>query len=350
MNLNEFNEIYKTMLKRNPNDGDIKAHIHKNKDMFILEVKTCREYLKLCNNLVSIILPTKNRLSTFRRAIESCLNQTYRDIEVIVCDDSDNDTTYEYYKQSLQFPNVTYIKNKTTLGFCKNINQGLRAAKGAYVTMLFDDDYYYNTYIDKTMAIFKTNDVGFVTTAAHNFYKGKLHTNNFKIGDKLYAGKLHKYDYYNGVLNLYRNNFVLWSVSPCNYVFRNNKILLRESLYENFDARQLMCGAGYDLLFILDNLKYYDYFFVNTTHLVYFDSTQGSFTVDNTDYVIGKLHVAVKYWVEHELTEQNILLKLDLMVRQNINDVNVLGKMVEGKINVNNHYIEKIKKFGNLNI
>ena len=86
MNRDEFNEIYFSMLKRKPNDGDIKAHIHKKKDLFINEVKNCREYTNLIQNqteLVSIIIPTRNRNHTFIRAIESCINQTYKNIEII---------------------------------------------------------------------------------------------------------------------------------------------------------------------------------------------------------------------------------------------------------------------------
>ena len=44
MNITEFNEIYMSLLKRRPTDGDIKAHIHKNRDKFILEVLNCNEF------------------------------------------------------------------------------------------------------------------------------------------------------------------------------------------------------------------------------------------------------------------------------------------------------------------
>ena len=354
MNRDEFNEIYFSMLKRKPNDGDIKAHIHKNKDLFINEVKNCKEYNNLQNQteLVSIIIPTRNRNHTFIRAIESCINQTYKNIEIIICDDSDENyvLTQNYYNTTYKlYTNVTYIKNKHNLGFCKNINQGLVRANGQYVALLFDDDYFYNTYIEKTVNILKQNtSVGFVTTAAHNYYNGKTCTNTFNVGTQSYSGKLHKYYYYNGIINLYRDpSYIVWSVSPCNYVFRNNKILLRDQLYLNFDEKQLKCGAGFDLLFILDNLKLYDHFYVNTEHLVCFDSTQGSFTVSNTNYVIDRMDITIKYWLEYELVEPNILLKLKLLfdnnniTKTNSFDLNVINKVPHE--NTNKSFIKNIK-------
>jgi glycosyltransferase involved in cell wall biosynthesis len=319
MNINEINFIYLRYLKRRPTQADIKAHIHKNKNDFEMEVKTCSEYNNLiCNqaNSITIVIPTRNRNHTFIRAINSCLNQTYRNIEIIICDDSDPDytLTQEYYNSThIDNPNVTYIKNPKNLGFCKNINQGLSKAKGTFVALLFDDDFFYETYIMETINIFKQNSlIGFVTTAAHNFINDKYAENTFYINGKRFSGLLHKNYYYNGIVNLYRSpSYIVWSVSPCNYVFRNNNILLREKLYDGFDEKQLKCGAGYDLLFILDNIKLYNYFYVNPEHLVCFDSTNGSFSIDNMTYVLDRMDITIKYWLENELIEPNILFKIE---------------------------------------
>jgi glycosyltransferase involved in cell wall biosynthesis len=356
MDYDEFEQIYITLLKRKPNPGDVKAHIHKNKEDFVREVKACKEYNNLLVNqslLVSIIIPTRNRNHTFIRAIDSCLNQTYKNIQIIICDDSDPSYTVTqdcYNNKYVPYKNIIYIKNKQNLGFCKNINQGLKLASGIFVSLLFDDDYYYETYIEKTINIFKQNpNIGFVTSAAHNLYDSKIHTNTFHVGQQQYTGNLHKYYYYNGIINLYRKpSYIVWSVSPCNYVFKNNNVLLREQLYKGFDERQLKCGAGYDLLFILDNLKLHDYFYVNTEHLVCFDSTQGSFTVDNTKYVIDRMDITIKYWLEHELIDNNIILKILLLndynnnVKNNTFNLQIINKVPSN--NTNAFYINNIKK------
>ena len=360
MNTQEFEEIYTTFLKRKPNQGDINAHIHKNKDAFIREVKGCKEYNNLLTNqslLVSIVIPTRNRNHTLIRAIDSCLNQTYKNIQLIICDDSDPTyilTQETYNNKYASYKNITYVRNSMNLGFCKNINQGLKIATGSYIALLFDDDYYYDTYIEKTINIFKNNNtIGFVTTSAHNLYNNKLHTNTFHIGNQKYEKVMHKYYYFNGLINLYRKpSYILWSVSPCNYVFKNKGVLLREELYDGFDERQLKCGAGYDLLFILDNLKFWDYFYVNTEHLVCFDSTQGSFTIDNTKYVIDRMDMTIKYWLEYELTESNVILKLQMLndynniVKNNTFNLQMINKVPVD--NSNKFYLENIKKNNSL--
>lgn len=357
MNISEITTIYNQMLKRAPTQGDINAHIHKSKEHFITEVRTCPEYLRLQNGLVSIVLPTRNRVSTFKRAIGSCLKQTYKNIEIIICDDSDPGyiDSLNYYNSALkQYSNITYIKNKTNLGFCKNINQGLKIANGSFITMLFDDDYYYDKYIESAVTLFNNNnDIGFVTTAAHNFHNGKLNLNTFKMGVQNYVGKLHKYHYFNGLINVFRNpSFILWSVSPCNYVFRNNGILLRENVVPGFDNLQLKSGTGYDLLYILDNLKLYDYFYVNQEHLVHFDSTQGSFTINNLSYVIDKMNVTIKYWVLNECNEPNVYLKLQELYKGTKSgvwpDIGVLNVSLISKPNTNKKFTDYLKMRGNI--
>lgn len=354
MDTNTITQIYLTYLKRKPSQGDINAHIHKNKNDFIIEISTCPEYNNIISNqanIVSIVIPTRNRNHTLIRAVDSCINQTYKNLQIIICDDSDPNytTTQDYYNKNYKiYPNITYIKNATNLGFCKNINQGLKIANGTYVALLFDDDYYYNTYIEKSVNIFKqNNNIGFVTTAAHNLFDGKLNTNTFHIDTQKYYGNMHKYYYYNGILNLYRENskYIVWSVSPCNYIFRNNNILLRETLYPNFDQQQLKCGAGYDLLYILDNLKLYNYFYVNTEHLVCFDSTQGSFTIDNTQYVLNRMDITIKYWLEYEFTDDNILLKIQLLHEYNaIERSNAYCQQVINVDIPNRLFLDNIKK------
>jgi glycosyltransferase involved in cell wall biosynthesis len=95
------------------------------------------------NPLVSIILPTYNRELYIKRAIDSVLNQTYRNIELIVIDDSSSDNTFQIISEiARKDSRVIILKNKENLGLVKNLNKGIELAKGKYVARLDDDDFW----------------------------------------------------------------------------------------------------------------------------------------------------------------------------------------------------------------
>lgn len=89
--------------------------------------------------LVSAIIITHNRLVLLRRAIDSVLSQTYKNIECIVVDDNSDDGTQEYCSYN---PNIRYIRidKADSRGGNYARNVGIRAAKGKYVAFLDDDD------------------------------------------------------------------------------------------------------------------------------------------------------------------------------------------------------------------
>ncbi len=92
-------------------------------------------------NLVSIVLPTHNRRMLLAEAIGSCLQQTYPLIEVVVVDDGSSDGTEEYVR-GLQDERIVYFKLSPGQGMVAAFNAGLSRARGAYLTLLSDDDLY----------------------------------------------------------------------------------------------------------------------------------------------------------------------------------------------------------------
>jgi glycosyltransferase involved in cell wall biosynthesis len=86
---------------------------------------------------VSIIIPTYNRSKLLRVALESALEQTYPNIEVIVVDDGSTDDTATVMAQYAG--RVTYLK-QANQDVAAARNTGIRAASGEYLTFLDDDD------------------------------------------------------------------------------------------------------------------------------------------------------------------------------------------------------------------
>ncbi|VAV83415.1 hypothetical protein MNBD_DELTA01-505 [hydrothermal vent metagenome] len=90
--------------------------------------------------MVSVIIPTYNRAGYLIEAIESVLNQTYNDIEIIVVDDGSSDDTQEKLKPYKDKIEYVYIENG---GPARARNVGMQMARGKYIAFLDSDDLYY---------------------------------------------------------------------------------------------------------------------------------------------------------------------------------------------------------------
>lgn len=97
----------------------------------MLEVKANNE------PLVSVIIPTYNRKDVVIAAIESVVNQEYKNFEFIVIDDGSTDGTKEYIEE--MFPDIVVIRQENQ-GVSSARNLGIKNAKGGYIAFLDSDD------------------------------------------------------------------------------------------------------------------------------------------------------------------------------------------------------------------
>jgi glycosyltransferase involved in cell wall biosynthesis len=102
------------------------------------------------HNLVSVIIPTYNRSNLVTRAVDSVLQQTYPNHEVIVVDDGSTDDTRQVlasYKDR-----ITYIYQKNS-GNAVARNTGIRAARGKWIAFLDSDDVWLPEKLSRQMEI-----------------------------------------------------------------------------------------------------------------------------------------------------------------------------------------------------
>jgi glycosyltransferase involved in cell wall biosynthesis len=88
---------------------------------------------------VSVCLPTYNGGRYVRRAVESVLQQSYGDFELIVCDDASSDNTIEMVR-NVSDPRLIVIQNEHRLGLVGNWNRCLGFRRGRYVVLMHQDD------------------------------------------------------------------------------------------------------------------------------------------------------------------------------------------------------------------
>lgn len=116
--------------------------------------------------LVTVLIPTCNQDSYIKKAVQSVLDQTYENIEIIVSDDSDNDITQKIIEKQFK-PQVKYTHNKPAKGRVENYHYLLyELASGEWVINLDGDDYFQdNDFIKKAVNLTQKHpDVAFVFT------------------------------------------------------------------------------------------------------------------------------------------------------------------------------------------
>lgn len=116
---------------------------------------------------VSVVMATHNGAQYIAEAIQSVLNQTFSDFELIVIDDGSTDNTSEIVSQFLFDNRIKYFYQKNK-GTSAARNKGIEEAKGIYIAFIDQDDIYFPEKIYKTYQYLEKNAVyGMVYTNMH---------------------------------------------------------------------------------------------------------------------------------------------------------------------------------------
>ena len=110
--------------------------------------------------MISVIISSFNRYDYLLNAITSVKNQTYKNIEIIVIDDGSTDLRYKNNKiENVHMIHLDSNNSREVLGFpsCGYVrNFGFKKAKGEYIAILDDDDYWLPNKLEKQINILKT--------------------------------------------------------------------------------------------------------------------------------------------------------------------------------------------------
>ena len=122
------------------------------------------------NPKVSVVIPNYNYARFIGEAIESVLNQTYLDFELIIVDNNSTDNTEEVVKKYLNDERVQFVKNVRNIGMVPNFNKCLELAKGEYIKFLLSDDIFHPDLLTDFVNILDTHPgVCLVTSDSESF-------------------------------------------------------------------------------------------------------------------------------------------------------------------------------------
>lgn len=96
----------------------------------------------MTNPLVSLCIPTYNGEKYLVECLESCINQSFKDYEIIICDDCSSDNTISIIESyASKYSNIKFYQNEKNLGLVGNWNKCLDLSSGAWIKFVFQDDY-----------------------------------------------------------------------------------------------------------------------------------------------------------------------------------------------------------------
>lgn len=118
------------------------------------------------NNLISIVIPCYNDAQYIEQSVNSALNQTYPNKEIIIVDDGSNDETKKVLK-AIE-PKITKLITQENKGQSTARNVGIGFAKGDYILVLDSDDFFESSFCEKAMSIFlEKNKVKIITCQSY---------------------------------------------------------------------------------------------------------------------------------------------------------------------------------------
>ncbi|PZV22216.1 MAG: glycosyl transferase [Leptolyngbya sp.] len=116
--------------------------------------------------LVSVILPTYNRLDYLREAVASAINQTYKEIEIIVSDNC-SPINPQSVLESFNDPRIKFYRQVSNVGPFLNITSAFMKAQGKYIACLLDDDLWENNYLSEMIPVLENDQEAVIAFCDH---------------------------------------------------------------------------------------------------------------------------------------------------------------------------------------
>lgn len=186
--------------------------------------------------LVSIIVPVYNSEQYIFNSINSILNQTYKNLEIIIINDGSTDRTDEILNEiALKDKRIVYV-NQKNIGVSETRNKGIQLSKGEYITFMDSDDTVEAEYIEKLMEEILKNKFDIVTCGYTDISKyGIVKLNDFYNNNTI----LSKDEFINRIFNGVGGT-VWGKVFRRNIIIENN-IKMKQNIF--------MCE---DMIFVLE--------------------------------------------------------------------------------------------------
>lgn len=130
---------------------------------------------------LSVIVPVYNVGTLIKKCLESLINQSYRDLEIIIVNDGSTDNSIQYLQPYLRYKQIKYVNNDTNRGLGHARNTGITYSKGEYITFVDSDDWVDLDIYNVMLASAKENQSDIVICSVMNEF------NNYFCSEERYS-------------------------------------------------------------------------------------------------------------------------------------------------------------------
>jgi len=233
--------------------------------------------------LVSVVLGIYNQEKYVRKAIESILSQTYKNIEIIITNNGSTDNSAEIVNEYRSNPRIkAVISNEQNISLSVTANRAIRHASGEYVCFIAGDDYYLPGYIETHLKELSglPESVGIVYSPyyVHNELSGEMFLE--KTFDK--SG-----DVFDSLIRAQLTNFIS-AFTP----------FMRRSLFDHleYDEREFCEGEA----FFIRVARKYEFKYIHAPLYVATDHSfnQGKNYKENSEHFLNACHKQIQLYPE----------------------------------------------------
>lgn len=141
---------------------------------------------------ISIIMASFNTASFIRKSIDSVLDQTFKNWELLIIDDCSEDDSLEVIGEYLKKKNINLYEQKKNKGpaICRNF--GIEKANGRFIAFLDSDDYWEPEFLEKSISFMKKNNVSFTFSSYNRVNEQGKKIDSFIVPNKINYEKLLK--------------------------------------------------------------------------------------------------------------------------------------------------------------
>ena len=201
--------------------------------------------METIEDLVSVIIPTYNRSGLIVRSAQSILNQTYKNLELIIVDDGSTDNTEDVVKK-LNDSRVIYIK-QTNQGACAARNNGIDHARGQFIAFQDSDDVWHEDKLERQIKTLKETGADVVICNIIYHYSKNMY---MEVADRHFSK------------GFIKNTVVPLGICPqmllCkSEIFKDNRFDIEMPRYQDFE---LLLRLQKKYTFYYDNVALVDYY------------------------------------------------------------------------------------------
>lgn len=225
---------------------------------------------------VSIIIPVYNSESTLKRCIESVINQTYKNIEILIINDGSKDKSLNIMNEYKNKDERIIVINQKNKGLSGARNTGVNNATGNYITFIDSDDYIKPNLVKDTIKIFEEYECDVV----RNNYELSYENGKTELRNEMYEE--------NRIINIEEKkeeliqNILLGKVQSYSWLLTIKREILDKNNLK-FDEDIFFME---DIVFIIRLIFFIkNIYFVREPNYFYYQSNENSLTKDTKKYV-----------------------------------------------------------------